>query len=251
MKKKIGCIIEARTNSRRLPNKVLLPVLNKPILYWLLKRIKKIEEIDEIVLATTINKNDDVLVEFAKKNKIKFFRGSEKNVVSRDCGAAKKFNIKIIVEITGDCPVIDINIVKQSIEIFKKNSTVYVNNCNYRSYPDGMDVQIFDTNSLKKSLKNARDKKELEHVGLHLIRNPKKFRTINMIAPKKNYFPRLGLTLDEEKDYILLKKIIEHFGKKNPYFTCEEIIKLLNKKKSWKKINNKVKRIGSNVYKNR
>ena len=114
-----------------------------------------------------------------------------------------------------------------------------------------MDVQIFNAKSLKKTLRNARDAKELEHVGLHLIRNPQKFKTINVIAPKINYFPSLGLTLDEKKDYILLKKIIEHFGTKNPYFTCEEIIDLLNKKKKWKKINNKVKRIGSNIYKNR
>ena len=67
MNKKVGCIIEARTNSRRLPNKVLLPVLNKPILYWLIKRIKKIKKIKQIILATTINKNDDILVKFAKK----------------------------------------------------------------------------------------------------------------------------------------------------------------------------------------
>ncbi len=251
MSKKIGCIIEARTNSKRLPNKVLLPVLNKPILYWLTKRIKKIKKIEEIVLATTTNKNDDILVEFAKKNKIKSFRGSENNVVSRVCEAARKFKIKTIVEITGDCPVIDINIINQSLEIFEKNSVEYVNNCNYRSYPDGMDVQIFNAKSLKKTLRNTKDPKELEHVGLHLIRNPHKFKTINIIAPKINYFPSLGLTLDEKKDYILLKKIIEHFGTKNPYFTCEDIINLLNKKKNWKKINNKVKRIGSNVYKNR
>lgn len=251
MNKKVGCIIEARTNSRRLPNKVLLPVMNKPVLYWLIKRIKKIKKIKQIVLATTINKNDDILVKFAKKNKIKFFRGSESNVVGRVCGAAEKFKIKTIVEITGDCPVIDINIINQLLEIFEKNSTEYVNNCNYRSYPDGMDVQIFNAKSLKKTLRNARDAKELEHVGLHLIRNPQKFKTINVIAPKINYFPSLGLTLDEKKDYILLKKIIEHFGTKNPYFTCEEIIDLLNKKKKWKKINNKVKRIGSNINKNR
>ena len=235
MKKKIGCIIEARTNSRRLPNKVLLPVLGKPILYWLVNRIKKIKKINKIILATTLNENDDILVDFAKKNKINFFRGSEQNVVKRVCGAAEKFNINTIVEITSDCPVIDINIVQQLLDIYEKNSAEYVNNCNYRSYPDGMDVQIFNTNSLKKTLKNTKNSKELEHVGLYLMRNPQKFKTINVIAPKKIFFPHLGLTLDENKDYILLKRIIEYFGKKNPYFSCEEIIQLLDKKKIGKK----------------
>ena len=251
MKKKIGCIILARTGSERLPNKVLLPVLGKPILYWLIKRIKKIRSIDKIILATTLNKSDDILVKFAIKNKIKFFRGSENNVVKRLYDAAKKFNLKNILEITGDCPIIDINIIEQLLDIYKKNSVEYVNNCNYRSYPDGMDVQIFDLNALKKTIKQTKNKIELEHVGLYQMRNPKKFKTINMIAPKNLFFPLLGLTLDEKKDYILLKKIIEYFGKKNPYFTCEEIIRLLSHKKKWNKINSGVKRIGSNINKNR
>ena len=151
MRKKVGCIILARTDSRRLPNKVLLPVLGKPILYWLVKRIKKIRSIDKIILATTLNKSDDILVKFAIKNKIKFFRGSENNVVKRLYDAAKKFNLKNILEITGDCPIIDINIIEQLLDIYEKNSVEYVNNCNYRSYPDGMDVQIFDLNTLKKN----------------------------------------------------------------------------------------------------
>ena len=251
MRKKVGCIILARTNSRRLPNKVLLPVLGKPILYWLIKRIKKIRSIDKIILATTLNKSDDILVNFAIKNKIKFFRGSENNVVKRLYDAAKKFNLKNILEITGDCPIIDINIIEQLLDIYKKNSVEYVNNCNYRSYPDGMDVQIFDLNALKKTIKQTKKKIELEHIGLYQMRNPKKFKTINMIAPKNLFFPLLGLTLDEKKDYILLKKIIEYFGKENPYFTCEEVIRLLNNKKEWNKINSDVRRIGSNIHKNR
>ncbi len=251
MRKKVGCIILARTNSRRLPNKVLLPVLGKPILYWLIKRIKKIRSIDKIILATTLNKSDDILVNFAIKNKIKFFRGSENNVVKRLYDAAKKFNLKNILEITGDCPIIDINIIEQLLDIYEKNSVEYVNNCNYRSYPDGMDVQIFDVNTLKKTIKQTKNKIELEHVGLYQMRNPKKFKTINMIAPKNLFFPLLGLTLDEKKDYILLKKIIEYFGKENPYFTCEEVIRLLNNKKEWNKINSDVRRIGSNIHKNR
>lgn len=251
MRKKVGCIILARTNSRRLPNKVLLPVLGKPILYWLIKRIKKIRSIDKIILATTLNKSDDILVNFAIKNKIKFFRGSENNVVKRLYDAAKKFNLKNILEITGDCPIIDINIIEQLLDIYKKNSVEYVNNCNYRSYPDGMDVQIFDLNALKKTIKQTKNKIELEHIGLYQMRNPKKFKTINMIAPKNLFFPLLGLTLDEKKDYILLKKIIEYFGKENPYFTCEEVIRLLNNKKEWNKINSDVRRIGSNIHKNR
>ena len=251
MRKKVGCIILARTNSRRLPNKVLLPVLGKPILYWLIKRIKKIRSIDKIILATTLNKSDDILVNFAIKNKIKFFRGSENNVVKRLYDAAKKFNLKNILEITGDCPIIDINIIEQLLDIYKKNSVEYVNNCNFRSYPDGMDVQIFDLNALKKTIKQTKNKIELEHIGLYQMRNPKKFKTINMIAPKNLFFPLLGLTLDEKKDYILLKKIIEYFGKENPYFTCEEVIRLLNNKKEWNKINSDVRRIGSNIHKNR
>ena len=117
-----------------------------------------------------MNKKDDVICDFLKKNKIKFFRGSEDNVVDRVLNAAKKFKIKNIVQITGDCPLIDPYIVSQVIETFKSNNFDFVSNANIRIYHDEMDVSIFSTKNLNKLSKLTKNKFDLEHVTLYFRR---------------------------------------------------------------------------------
>lgn len=243
---KIVSIIEARMTSSRLPGKVLLKAANKPMLYHLVSRLRHVKKIDEIVIATTINKEDDKIINFAKKNNIKFFRGSENNVLERVYCAATFFKADVIVQITGDCPIIDPIIVEQVLGIYLINKADYVGNAHVRSYPDGMDVQVFSFKSLKKCYSISSAPLEMEHVTLGLRRRPKIFKPIHIIAPKNLFWPSLGLTLDEKKDYIFLKKIIEYFTRtKNKNFSCHDVINLLKKnKKHWLKINQKVKRKG-------
>lgn len=245
---KILSIIEARMNSSRLPGKVLLKAAGKPMLHHLISRLKQVKKINEIVIATTINKEDDKIIDFAKKNKIKFFRGSENNVLKRVYLAAKFFKADIVVQITGDCPIIDSSIIEQVLDIYLFNKADYVGNAHIRSYPDGMDVQVFSYQSLKKCHLIAKSPLEREHVTLGLRMRPKMFRPIHVIAPGNLFWPNLGLTLDENKDYIFLKKIIEFFSKiKKNNYSCNDVISLLkNNKKHWLKINRKVKRKGDN-----
>jgi len=240
---KFAAIIEGRMTSTRLPGKILYEAGGKSFLWYLVKRLKKINDIDKIILATTLNKTDDKLINFAKKNKILYFRGSELNVKKRVLDAAKKFKVKNIVGITSDCPIIDHNLISQVIDTFKFNNVEFVSNCDFRSFPDGMDVAVYKTKTLGKSYSLTTSKYYREHVTLYIKHNKKIFDQINIVAPKNLSWSGLGLTLDEHKDYVLLKKIIEYFkNKKNIFFSCEEVIKLLKKKKSWYKINLKVKR---------
>ena len=240
---KFAAIIEARMTSKRLPGKILYEAGGKSFLWHLTKRLKRVKEINKIILATTINKNDDILVKFAKKNKILYFRGLELNVKKRVLDAAKKYKIENIVGITSDCPIIDINLISQAINTFKHNKVEFVSNCDHRSFPDGMDVAVYKRKSLEKSYRLTSSNYYREHVTLFIKHNKKLFKQINIVAPENVYWPSLGLTLDEYNDYILLKKIIEYFKKKNNfYFNCDEVIKLLKKKKQWLKINSNVKR---------
>ena len=165
--KKIGCVIIARLGSSRLPGKVLKIVKNETLLIWLLKRIKKIKYFKDIVVATTTNEEDDKIEKIVLKNKFKIFRGSEKNVVQRLYKASKKFKFDHVVEITADCPLIDPNIIVQCIKIYQNNSVDYLNNCFIRSYPDGMDIQIFNIKALKKTKNLTKKPEELEHIGLY------------------------------------------------------------------------------------
>lgn len=241
-KQKIVATIEARMTSSRLPGKVLLPANGKPMLQHLVERLIQVKSIDEIVLATTSNVTDDVLIEFTKKLNIKYFRGSEDDVMLRVIGAAESANAGIIVEITGDCPIIDPNLVEQTIQIFLHNNYEYINNNHYRSYPDGMDCQVFKLNTLKKSADMTNDPLDHEHVTLHIRNHPELFSHLHIIAPPDLYWPELGLTLDEEDDYKLLKLIIEHFGESNKFFTCREVIAFLKSNQKLLFINKNVKR---------
>lgn len=229
--------------SSRLPGKVLMEINKKPVLWYLIRRLKKIKRINNIILATTTNKEDDELVNLAKKNKIKFYRGSEHDVMQRVLFAARKFKTDIIVSITGDCPIIDHNLVSQCLNSFLKNNVDYLSNSNIRSYPDGMDVQVYNYQALSKSYSLTRSMEDKEHVTLHIRKNPNKFKILNIVAPSELHYPNLGLTLDYYQDFILIKKLINLFNKKkNYYFTCEDILKIYKKNKFFFKINKKMKR---------
>jgi spore coat polysaccharide biosynthesis protein SpsF len=242
---KIVATIEARMTSSRLPGKVLLPANSKPMLEHLVNRLRQVKSIDEIVLATTINHTDDSLVAFAEDQKITTFRGNEEDVLQRVIDAAYSVNADIIVEVTGDCPIIDPSIVEQTIQMFLHNQADYVSNAHIRSYPDGMDTQVFKLETLKKSVSMTNDALDHEHVTLHIRNNPHLFSHVHLVAPADLWWPELGLTLDEEADYKLLKKIIEYFGEANPYFSCGEVVRLLRKKPVWIEINKEVKRKGN------
>jgi spore coat polysaccharide biosynthesis protein SpsF len=237
----ISAIIEARCGSSRLPGKVLLPVLGKPILYHLIQRLKQSRLLNDIIVATSLNKKDDRIESFCKKNKIKFFRGSESNVLNRVINAAIKFDVDTIVQITGDCPLIDKNILDKVIRTYLRNKVDFATNVIPRSYPDGMDVCVFSRKTLETIESIVKDKKFLEHTSLYFIKNQKKFKIKSIVAPKKLFLPDLGLTLDEIEDYYLIRNIINFF-KKRKYFSCHEIIDLLKKKKDWLNINKNIKR---------
>jgi len=243
---RIVAIVESRMSSTRLFGKILLKVKNKTMLEYLIERLQKVKKINDIVIATTINKLDDQIVSIAKKKNIKFFRGSNTNVLERVINAAEKFKADIIVRVTSDCPIIDVNIINQAIDIFLNNNCHIVTNAFVRSYPDGMDVEVLSYVTLKKSLKYAKDKDTKEHITLAIHKRPKIFKQFNLFAPLDHNWPKLGLTLDELKDYKLLKLIINHFYTKNKFFTCLDVIKFLKTRKKLLKINENVVRTSYN-----
>ena len=241
---KIVATIEVRMTSSRLPGKPMLKVFGKTMIERLVSRLKKVEAIDCIVLATTTNKSDDVLVDLASKLNIISYRGSEQNVMNRVINAAESVEADVVVEITGDCPIIDPELIEQAISMFKINNVDYLSNGHFRSYPDGMDVQVFTIEAIKKSEKMTNSILDQEHVTLHIRNNPNIFKHLHIYAPPELYWPELGLTLDEKKDFDLLKVIIERFEEKNHYFSCLEIIRFLRERPDIVQINSSVVRKG-------
>ena len=240
-------IITARMSSQRLPGKVMMKIKKIPIIKLIILRLKLSKLVKNIIVSTSTDKTDDILVKYLKKNKINYYRGSKNNVTKRVLDTAKLYKAKNIILITGDCPLVDPDLVDQCINIFKNNKAEFVTNANIRSYPDGLDVQVFKYSALFKLYKKIIDQKEYEHVTLALRKKLNKNKIINVVSGKDLYFPKLGITLDETKDFKLINKIYLHFWDKYKYnFKSHQIIDFLKKNKKLLKINIGVKRKGDN-----
>jgi spore coat polysaccharide biosynthesis protein SpsF len=242
---RIVATIEARMTSSRLPGKPLLTAAGAPMLEHLVRRLKAVPSIDMIVLATTVNAADAPLVELAGRLGISVFRGDEQDVMQRVIDAADSACADVVVEITGDCPIIDPELVEQTIRMFKAHHADYVSNAHVRSYPDGMDTQVFSLDTLKRSAQMTDDPLDHEHVTLHIRNHPEIFTQLHLVAPPETHWPKLGLTLDERSDYELLKKIIEYFDAHNPLFSCLDAVRFLRQFPEFAEINKDVARKGN------
>jgi len=224
-KPKIVASIEARMTSSRLPGKVLMAAYNDvSMLEYMINRVKKSELIDEIIIATTINNTDDPIIYLCKKLNIKYFRGSENDVLERVLNAHISVESDIIVELTGDCPIIDPVVIDKVISKYLDNDFDYVSNAHIRSYPDGFDVQVFAKKLLENVSKLTNDQYDRENVSSYIYRT-NKYKLKEVVAEEGEYWPELRVTLDDKGDYLLLKNIIWHFHENNlENFSVKDVV---------------------------
>ena len=225
--KKIIVTIEARMTSSRLPGKVLLESLEKPMLQLMVERLKNMKYADDIVIATTVNKSDDPIIKLAEEIGVKYFRGSEEDVLQRVLGAAHENRADIIVELTGDCPLIDPALIDQVVELYLSEDCDYATNCLTQTYPLGMETEVFSTELLEIADKEGDTLEDREHVSWFFVRNPDRFKLVNTEASAELQWPELRLTLDEEPDYRLIDAVFSHFKTTYNNCSCNEIIKFL------------------------
>ena len=237
-KKKIIAIIQARFNSSRFPGKVLKKIGNKTILEILLNRIKKSKKIDQIIVATTNNKNDDKISNLSKKLKFECYRGSEKNVLDRFYKCSKKYNATDIIRITADCPLLEYKFIDEMVDFYLTHNVDYACNNNPPTYPDGLDLEIISFQTLKKAHLNARSLYDQEHVTTY-IKNDNNLKKIN-IKNRLDY-SNIRITIDEFEDFELIKKIFSKFGKKI-FFSINDVINLYKNDKSLFKTNSHIQR---------
>jgi spore coat polysaccharide biosynthesis protein SpsF len=238
--RKITATIEARLTSERLPGKVMLPVCGKPLLAHLIDRLKRVRNLDSIVVATTTNAADDPIVHLAQNVGVDYFRGSEEDVLTRVLGAAQKYGVDIIVEITGDCPVIDPHIVEIGIDEFLSSNVDYISNI---GYPGGMNYQIFATKTLAEVESLTReDAAAREHVSLPIYENPQIYKIRRLSAPLEHCRPEIFIELDEPADYEFIQKIYDALYPVNPMFNLSDILSLLDSNPGLTKINAHVRR---------
>ncbi|WP_035100642.1 cytidylyltransferase domain-containing protein [Aneurinibacillus terranovensis] len=238
--KRIVAIIQARMTSTRLPGKVLKTVLGKPLLQYQLERLMKSSMLDDIVVATTINTTDQPIVDLCKRLNVKYFKGSEKHVLSRYYEAAQMFQAEIVVRLTSDCPLIDPQVVDDVVNAFLQGAERYdyVSNTLTRTYPRGLDVEVFSMAALSEAYKMASSPVEIEHVTPYIYLPPTHFRLGNIAYKEDKSFYRW--TVDTPEDFELIKNIIEYLYPIHSDFTMQDVFQLLKQHPEWLLINGHV-----------
>ena len=240
---RVGAIVEVRMTSSRLPSKHLLESNGLPMISRLIRRIKSIEPIDLVILATTVNSSDDVFVKIANDEGAFVFRGSEDDVMGRVLQSAIYYSVDVICEITGDCPLVDVNLTQEAVQAFFDSDVDYLNN-GVTGLPDGLGCQVFATKSLEISYGLTSRALDFEHVTAHIIRNSNLFTSSYIEVPNQLKWPSLSLSLDERMDYYLLNEVINALEVENFYFDTEMVIEFLKGRPDLIDINKNIYRRG-------
>lgn len=219
--------IEARMGSSRLPGKVLADVGGVPALGRLTRRLRRAKKLDAIVLATSTARADDALEEWARREGLPIYRGSEDDVLHRVVHAQRSQQAEIVVEVTGDCTLLDPELVDMGIETFLENDCDVVCNVRKPSYPMGADVQVFRLAMLEEIERTVGDPAVREHVSLFFYEHPERYRIMHLFAPPRWRDPTMRLQLDYEED---LRFVREVYARLEPIhgdaFGLEEVMAL-------------------------
>jgi spore coat polysaccharide biosynthesis protein SpsF len=236
----IAAIIQARTGSSRLPNKVFRLLCDKPLIWHVCNRLKGSQKIEKIILATTQNPMDDSLEDWALENEIPCFRGSENNLIDRFYNAANHFSVDTIVRITADDPFKDYEIIDKVISLFEDNDLDFAYNNNPPTFPEGLDTEVFSFKALEKAWKESTDDFEREHLTQYFYRNPSLFR--QQCLKNKTNLSYLRWTIDTIADFEMTEMVYNKLFNLKNVFNMSDILVLLKKEPEIAKININEKR---------
>ena len=233
--------IEARMRSTRLPGKVLLPLLGRPLLERMIERLRRARRADVIVVATTTNPADDPIVALADSIGVASYRGSELDVLARVLEAARSVGADLIVETTADCPLIDPGVVDQLIQTFGANQVDYCANVLRPTYPRGLDVQVFPTRVLAEVANLTTDPADREHVSLYIYEHPDRYRLLNVASGLPDDLADLRLTVDTPEDFELVTRVYEALYPGKPDFGLADLATLFAARPDLRAINQHVR----------
>lgn len=218
-------IIQARMGSTRLPEKVLAPIDGYPMLWHVLNRLADIPLIDKMVVATTDLSTDDPIASFCQKAGFQWFRGNEADVLDRFYRAAHRYGADSIVRITGDCPLIDPRIVEKVINVYRDGKWDYVSNTIERTFPDGLDVEVFSFSALEEAWQKTTLMSEREHVTPYIWKNRECFKQAQVT--QKNDLSDLRWTVDEPEDLEVVRRIYQALFEEGRVFLMKDVLRLI------------------------
>jgi spore coat polysaccharide biosynthesis protein SpsF len=228
-------IVQARMGSSRLPGKSLMRIAGKPMLAHVLERLSAARTLDHFAVATSIAPRDAAIVDLAREMGAEAFAGSEEDVLDRTYQAAQAASAEAVVRITGDCPLIDPQVVDRTVAFFKDTGADYVRTS---GFPRGLDTEVFSFHNLARAWKEASRDYEREHVTPYFYQNPELFRVRELAASEALHRPELRLCVDTEEDLTLVREIYTRlYVPPGRIFTTEEVIAALDAEPHLKQIN--------------
>lgn len=235
---RVVATIEARMTSSRLPGKVLLPCVGKPMLELMVERVRRAPSLAGVVVCTTVNPTDDPIVALCERLGVGCWRGSEEDVLLRVLDGARAHGVDTIVELTGDCPLMDPALIEETVAAYRDTGMDYVSNSLERTYPIGMDVQVFSTGVLEDVAGRTDDALDHEHVSLYIYRHPEIYRVLNLKAPEALTDGQLRLTLDTSEDYALIRAVFQRLSPAE--FTLADVLALLRAEPALRALNDQI-----------
>lgn len=227
MGRRVVAIIQARMGSKRLPGKSMADIAGRPLLWHVLDRVTRSRQSDEVVLATTRKKEDDVLVDLAKKFKVSVFRGSENDLVGRYYQAARKFKADIVVRIPADNACLEPAEIDRIIEYHKNSDNDFssnIQNIDGNGYPDGLGAEVFSFNTLEKLWQITTEPRHREHVSNYIYENRDKFIVGTILCPAEFRRPDIKLDVNTEEELKFIRALYEYLYPKNKHFHITDII---------------------------
>jgi spore coat polysaccharide biosynthesis protein SpsF len=225
MRADVTAIIQARMGSSRLPGKVLMPLAGLAVIDRVVAQLQYSRRLSGIVVATTTSPSDDPLVEHVRKRNIRFFRGSEDDVLDRYYQCAACIGANNIARITADCPLIDPQVVDATIELFEKSQVMYASNIEPATFPDGLDVEVFSYEALEWSWREAKLPSEREHVTQYIRKHPELFSRVTLESPVP--LEQLRWTLDQVEDYNFLSEVFDALPSRDAPVLMEQVLRAL------------------------
>jgi spore coat polysaccharide biosynthesis protein SpsF len=226
---KVVALVESRMTSRRLPGKNFKPILGRPMLARLLERLRRARSLDAICLATSVDPTDAVLEELAQAEGIACHRGSLEDVLDRVLGAARAQAADVIVEITGDCPLVDAEVVDAAVARYLRGDVDYVANVlNQLTFPIGLDVQVYGVPVLEEIATLTNDPDDRVNVTPYIYHHPERYRLLNLTAPPALARPSYRLCVDHPEDFEVITTIYQRLYAANPAFTARDVIRFLD-----------------------
>lgn len=221
---KIGAVIQARMGSQRFSGKVLKEINGKPLLLYLIERLRKSSGLSVIVIATSDDKSDKPIIDFCTVKGIPYFKGSLKNVAKRFDDLLSIFTFDAFVRINGDSPLLDQRLVTQAVDVFCKSSYDIVTNVQKRTFPKGQSVEVIKSDVYRSHYPLFTDEYDREHVTPYFYRHKERFSIFNIESGKD--MGSVQLSIDTPEDFLVMEKMIHLMDKPHWEYDLKELMAL-------------------------